>query len=247
MRMQLRAERARERGPSGADRRCTPRKVVAGSLFAATATLLGSPPDHRSPRGEPEVVGRCIRVVLRRAGPRDGRQREPPRPVLVPPRGGLAASGLRRADRCVGQRRGAIPVRADVHQPFRNGSYDIAARSTPLDPTFLDSRFALAFNWKQPVGDAARSIWARPVSTEYDYFPRGVNARYSIDLNQRNTSLDIGLAYASDSVDPVGGAPVPFAAMLPEGARATSAGRVEGGRRSPRRRHAGARKRRSAS
>jgi hypothetical protein len=61
-------------------------------------------------------------------------------------------------------------------------------------------------------------------SNEYDYFHAGVNARYSIGLNERNTTLAFGLAFAADTVDPVGGAPIPLAPMLAPGASGNKAG-----------------------
>jgi hypothetical protein len=54
-------------------------------------------------------------------------------------------------------------------------------------------------------------------SNEYDYLHTGANARYSLGLNQRNTTLGFGFAFAADSMSPVGGAPVPISAMLPPG------------------------------
>jgi len=52
------------------------------------------------------------------------------------------------------------------------------------------------------------------LSDEYDYTHTGVNAHIARDFNNRNTTLSFGLAIANDSIDPVGGSPVPFAPML---------------------------------
>jgi hypothetical protein len=121
---------------------------------------------------------------------------------------------------------GAAPSRfpQTFTSPSGNGTYDIAAGTTPLDPTFLDSRVALLADWLHPVGSRGELDVGIGASNEYDYFHVGANARYGLALNQRNTTMAIGLAYASDSIQPVGGAPIPFAPMLPEGGAGNKAG-----------------------
>ena len=52
------------------------------------------------------------------------------------------------------------------------------------------------------------------LSDEYDYTHTGMNAKLARDFNNRNTTLSFGVALASDTVDPVGGSPVPLAPML---------------------------------
>ena len=51
-------------------------------------------------------------------------------------------------------------------------------------------------------------------SNEYDYLHLGVNFKVSRDFNNRNTTASLGMAFASDEWDPVGGAPDPLSAML---------------------------------
>jgi hypothetical protein len=105
--------------------------------------------------------------------------------------------------------------------PSGNETYQIAAGTIPLDPSFLDTRIALAANWIQPLGSRTTVDLGVSGSTEYDYFHAGLNARVSRDFHGHNTTLHAGLAFANDTVDPVGGAPVPLAAMLPPGGTAS--------------------------
>jgi hypothetical protein len=108
--------------------------------------------------------------------------------------------------------------------PSGDGSYVTPAGETPLDSSFLDTRIGLDVNWVQPVGVHSTLDFGVAVSTEYDYFSTGINGRYSHAFNEKNTTLNIGLAYARDSVDPVGGAPIAFAPMLPPGGVGNKAG-----------------------
>jgi len=97
--------------------------------------------------------------------------------------------------------------------PSGNSSFTTPAGAIPLDPTFLDTRFAVGVNWEQPIGDVSRVNVGASFSTEYDYQHLGVNALFSRDFFQRNTTLTAGIAFAADDIDPVGGAPLPLAPM----------------------------------
>ena len=113
---------------------------------------------------------------------------------------------------------GAVPARAaqTFTTPSGNDSYTVGAGETPLDPTFFDTRFALSAAWSQRFAKMSSFEVGLSVSKEFDYFHAGVNGTYSRDFNQRNTTLSIGLAFASDSIDPEGGTPAPLSPMLPE-------------------------------
>jgi len=108
--------------------------------------------------------------------------------------------------------------------PSGLGTYHIDAGTTPLDPTFHDTRIAASAGWLRGVGKRGELDLGLSASNEYDYLHTGANARYSLGLNQRNTTLGFGFAFAADSVSPVGGAPVPFAPMLPPGETGNKAG-----------------------
>jgi hypothetical protein len=99
--------------------------------------------------------------------------------------------------------------------PSGLSSYQTSPRELPLDPTFLDTRIAVSGTWTQPLGRRSGFDVGLSVSNEYDYFHTGVNALFRRDFNERNTTLTAGVAFAFDDIDPVGGAPVPLAEMLP--------------------------------
>ena len=110
---------------------------------------------------------------------------------------------------------GAVP--SDTAQTFTrpsgNDTYQTPAGDLPLDDTFHDTRVALAANWVQPIGASSRIDLGVSASGEYDYMHVGGNARFEHDFNQRNTTVFAGAAFASDSIEPEGGTPIPFAPM----------------------------------
>jgi len=113
---------------------------------------------------------------------------------------------------------GAVPAGTPqtFTSPSARSTYTTPAGEIPLDPTFLDTRVGLTVNWHQPFG-ATEADFGASFSTEYDYLHTGLNAGFSRDFNQHNTTLSGGFAFASDIIDPVGGAPLPLAPMLPPG------------------------------
>jgi len=114
---------------------------------------------------------------------------------------------------------GAVPAQfaQTFTRPSGSSSYQVVAGDTPLDDTFHDSRLAFNASWSQPLSDDITGTIGLTFSNEYDYTHAGVNGRLAWDLNNNNTTLNLGLAYASDSLEPVGGAPVPLAPMREEG------------------------------
>jgi len=89
----------------------------------------------------------------------------------------------------------------------------VAADELPLDDTFHDTRVALTAGWQQPAGEKGLLSVGVSASKEYDYLHTGLNASYAHDFNNRNTTVSAGFAYAKDSIEPVGGAPIPFTEM----------------------------------
>jgi hypothetical protein len=119
---------------------------------------------------------------------------------------------------------GATPsgaIRQDIAQTFTrpsgNAAYTVPAGVLPLDDTFLDTRVAITASWQQPLGDTSLINFGLSASKEYDYLHLGLNGRFAMDFNKRNTTLSVGLAVASDEADPVGGAPISFTPMLDVG------------------------------
>lgn len=101
--------------------------------------------------------------------------------------------------------------------PSGNDTYTTSAGETPLDPTFLDTRYALAATWEQPLGRFLVLDAGLTFSKEYDYLHTGLNARLERAFDERNTVLSVGFAWAQDAIQPVGGVPDPLSRMLPRG------------------------------
>ncbi len=97
--------------------------------------------------------------------------------------------------------------------PSSRDTYETPAGEIPLDDTFLDTRFALNGSWSQPFGRLYTLNAGVGFSSEYDYQHIGANLGVTRDFNQRNTTVSAALAYASDTIEPVGGLPLPLAQM----------------------------------
>jgi hypothetical protein len=102
-------------------------------------------------------------------------------------------------------------------RPSGNASYTIGAGGPPLDDTFQDTRTAFSASYEWPLTRLTILDVGASLSDEYDYTHFGVDGKLARDFNNRNTTLSFGLALASDTIDPVGGAPVPLAPMLGQG------------------------------
>jgi hypothetical protein len=97
--------------------------------------------------------------------------------------------------------------------PSGRGTYTTPAGQVPLDDTFLDTRFALNGNWSQPFARLYTVNAGLGFSSEFDYQHIGANFGLTRDFNERNTTLTAALAYAQDTIKPVGGMPLPLAQM----------------------------------
>ena len=94
-------------------------------------------------------------------------------------------------------------------------SYTTPANQTPLDDSFKDTRVALSGDYLFPVSPNGKLGLGLNASSEFDFFSAGGNLRYSLDLNQHNTTLAAGLSYEADTIEPVGGTPTPLAVLPP--------------------------------
>ena len=112
---------------------------------------------------------------------------------------------------------GAVPGDSvqTITRPSGKDDYQVAPGDQPLDDSFKDSRIALGAGWQQPLGRLTLLDLGVSLSDEYDYTHLGINGRIARDFNNRNTTLSAGFALASDSINPVGGSPVPLSLMLP--------------------------------
>ena len=108
--------------------------------------------------------------------------------------------------------------------PSGKATYSTPAGAIPLDDTFKDTRFAGSASWTQPLARLYKVSAGLSASSEYDYTHFGASFSLARDFNKRNTTLDFGLAYSSDQVDPVGGAPIPLSQMQDVGVDTGKAG-----------------------
>jgi hypothetical protein len=98
-------------------------------------------------------------------------------------------------------------------RPSGNEGYTVQAGEDPLDDTFHDMRAALSANWSAPLGsDYAYSVGAYG-SGEYDYMSLGLNGSISRYLNNKNTTLNAGMSFSADNINPEGAIPVGFSRM----------------------------------
>lgn len=114
---------------------------------------------------------------------------------------------------------GAVPQNKvqTFTRPSGNGSYDVDAEETPLDDTFKDTRVQLNAQWSQPLSENYLGSAGVHLSKEYDYLSLGFNANIAREFNQKNTTVSLGFAYSNDTIEPEGGIPTPFSAMLSAG------------------------------
>lgn len=91
--------------------------------------------------------------------------------------------------------------------PSGQSTYRVEAGRTPLDPSFKDTRIALAGSLERPFGAQQRVSFGASVSSEYDFASVSLNAGWQRDFWQKNTTLSLGLAAEFDRVKAVGGTP----------------------------------------
>jgi hypothetical protein len=108
----------------------------------------------------------------------------------------------------------AQPTAQTFTRPSGNGNYVTPAGETPLDDTFHDTRLQLTANWTQPIADNMRATGGFNFSNEYDYLSFAVNGSLAYDLNQKNTTLSLGLSYAFDTIKPEGGIPLALSSVV---------------------------------
>jgi len=101
--------------------------------------------------------------------------------------------------------------------PSGKSSYEAPAGRVPLDPSFKDTRVALAANQERPWGADQRLSYGLNVSNEYDFTSLGANVSLARDFDRRNTTLSLGLAVEANQMRPVGGQPLPLKPMFGTG------------------------------
>jgi hypothetical protein len=121
---------------------------------------------------------------------------------------------------------GAVPAPQvqTFTRPSGDAQYAVPAGEAPLDDTFQDTRTALSASYEFPVSRLLLLNVGASLSDEYDYTHTGLDAKIARDFNNRNTTLSLGAALSNDTIDPVGGSPVPLAPMLGLGDAANKRG-----------------------
>jgi hypothetical protein len=200
---------------------------IGGSLAAATAALLGT--GVSTEVSAQELLPWEIDTAMLYYGESDGRVRDFSINALA--RKELREDSFLDLTLAVDTLTGASPsgaAPAGVVQTFTrpsgNDQYTVAPGELPLDDSFQDTRTAISVSWERPVGRLSLLNVGTSVSDEYDYTHAGVNANIARDFNNRNTTLSVGFALANDTINPVGGSPIPLSAMLGEEEAANKVG-----------------------
>jgi hypothetical protein len=189
---------------------------IGGAIAAATCGLLGASPSQ-SVAAEADSVWDVDSAFLY-YGESDGRVKDMSASVhAARDFGDDRKLGL---DGSIDSLTGASPngaMASDGIQTFTSpsgrGTYRTPAGEIPLDNTFHDTRIALNGNWSQPLARLYTVSAGLGFSSEFDYRHLGANLGLTRDFNERNTTLSAALAYAQDTIKPVGGLHLPLSEM----------------------------------
>jgi Protein of unknown function (DUF3570) len=106
---------------------------------------------------------------------------------------------------------GAVPTGAIHTYTTASGQIrQVAAGDIPLDDSFHDKRKAIDASYEFPVTRLTLFDLGVSWSGETDYTHQGFNFKMARDVNQRNTTISFGMAFANDTINPVGGTPEPM-------------------------------------
>ena len=196
------------------------KKFVAKSLATATCALLGT--TGTNPVHAQEEQPWQFDTALLYYGENDDRVQDLSLNVLA--RRSFADDRILSLGLTVDSLTGATPVGAapmDVAQTFTrpsgNSAFSVPANTQPLDDTFLDTRYAVTAGWQQPLGRLFTGTAGVSFSDEYDYTHIGANFGLTRDFNKRNTTVNLGFAFAQDDIEPISGSPTPLSPMLDVG------------------------------
>lgn len=95
--------------------------------------------------------------------------------------------------------------------------YVVPAGELPTDQYFKDTRMAVDADLTRPLGRLTTITVGGHASHEHDYTSTGVNAGFTRDFNQKNSTVGVSFAYSHDVSSPVGGIPVPFSVLAAAG------------------------------
>lgn len=85
-------------------------------------------------------------------------------------------------------------------------NYNVDANETPTRD-FNDIRTALNLEWEKPLTRLFKMVLGSHISNEDDYTSAGAAATFSLDLNNKLTTITAGGAYTYDIIEPNGGSP----------------------------------------
>ena len=110
-----------------------------------------------------------------------------------------------------------------------SGPYTVAPGALPLDTSFRDQRIAASLDWSLPIDSLTNLAVGGSFSHETDFLSLSTSATLSRDFNNKNTTLSAGVNLETDSIKPIGGAPVPlstYSDFLKEGNKRKQVGDV---------------------
>jgi len=103
----------------------------------------------------------------------------------------------------------ASAVRSEQDGSEGSSTYTVAPGQLPMDPNFHDQRVALGAGYQLPLSRLTQMNIGGDISYERDFVSTSANASIAHDFNQKNTTVSLGVNTEFDSLNPIGGAPVP--------------------------------------
>ena len=92
--------------------------------------------------------------------------------------------------------------------------YTVLPGQLPADPDYQDQRVAAALTWSQPLTRLTQMSVGSKLSYEDDFFSASVNASIAHDFNEKNTTASLEVNGEFDTINPIGGTPVPSSDYL---------------------------------
>ncbi len=94
------------------------------------------------------------------------------------------------------------------------GTQTTNTSSTLEKAPFDDKRYSFDVGLNKAINDTGtRANIGFSYSKENDYEHLGLSTGLSKEMNNKNTTLSIGLAYSSDTIEPIGGIPLPLSTI----------------------------------
>jgi hypothetical protein len=97
-----------------------------------------------------------------------------------------------------------VPTSGKTSRP-----YTVLPGQLPEDPNYHDQRIAAALSWDQPLTRLTQMSFGSKLSDEHDFFSASVDASIAHDFNEKNTTASLDVNGEFDTINPIGGTPVP--------------------------------------